>query len=82
MIKIKELREAAGHQIEVNWDMGRDFMHVDDWADAGVYVDSEDSGSITISGTDKNLLKWLVNDYGMDKKEAQSEIKKGKRVKI
>ena len=37
---------------------------------------------IHISGTDKDLLKWLIDDYGMDKKEAQNVIRKGKRIKI
>ncbi len=39
-------------------------------------------GDITVAGTDKDLLNWLVDDYGMDKKEAQQLIKKGKKVKL
>ena len=55
-----------------------------DWQDQGVYLDNWDKRKmeIEISGTEKDLLAWLVDDYGMDKKDAQKEIKKGKRIKI
>tara|TARA_Y100000385_G_scaffold47191_2_gene43833 strand:- start:7778 stop:8029 length:252 start_codon:yes stop_codon:yes gene_type:complete len=83
MKTLKQIIEAAGREITVNWDMGRDFMHEDDWAEQyNVHVTSSDSSSIDIMGTEKNLLAWLTKEYGMDKKEAQQDIKKGKRVKV
>ena len=84
MITIKELREAVGRSVTVSWDMGDPNTWAGDWQDQGIYLDdwNERKGEITISGTDKTLLNWLVGDYGLSKKDAQSEIKQGKRVKV
>ena len=78
------INEAAGHEIMLTWDMGNPLRYASDWQYQGISLDSWDKrkGHIKISGTDKDLLKWLVDDYGMDKKEAQQEIKQGKRVKV
>ena len=84
MKTFKQLREATGREITINWDMDDPGEHAADWQDQGVYLDDWDERKmeIDISGTEKDLLKWLVNDYGMDKKDAQKEIRKGKRIKI
>ena len=87
MITIKELRaiqEATAHQVIIAWDMGDPYQYAEDWQDQGIYLDdwNKKRGDITVAGTDKNLLNWLVDDYGMDKKEAQQLIKKGKKVKL
>ena len=87
MITIKELRtiqEATAHQVIIAWDMGDPNKYAGDWQDQGIYLDdwNKKRGDITIAGTDKDLLNWLVDDYGMDKKEAQQLIKKGKKVKL
>ncbi len=87
MITIKELRtiqEATAHQVIIAWDMGDPYQYAGDWQDQGIYLDdwNKKRGDITVAGTDKDLLNWLVDDYGMDKKEAQQLIKKGKKVKL
>ena len=76
------INEARGRIITLSWDMGDPNKYIGDWQDQGIYLDSIGKGEITVSGTEKDLLNWLVDDYGMDKREAQQEIKKGKRVKI
>ena len=78
----KVIYEAAGRSVTLSWDMGNPDQYAGDWQDKGIYLDNVGRGEITVSGTDKDLLNWLVDDYGMDKREAQQEIKKGKRVKI
>ena len=82
MKSLKQIIEQAGRIITLSWDMGDPNKHIGDWQDQGIYLDSIGKGEITVSGTEKDLLNWLVDDYGMDKREAQQEIKKGKRVKI
>ncbi len=83
--KIQEsLNEATAHQVIIAWDMGDPNQYAGDWQDQGIYLDdwNKKRGDITVAGTDKDLLNWLVDDYGMDKKEAQQLIKKGKKVKL
>ena len=84
MKTFKQLREATGREITIDWDMDDPGEYAADWQDQGVYLDDWDERKmeIEISGTEKDLLNWLVNDYGMDKKDAQKEIRKGKRIKI
>ena len=78
------INEAAGKSVTLSWDMGNPNKYAGDWQDQGIYLDdwNKRKGEITISGTDKDLLNWLVDDYGMDKREAQQEIKKGKRANV
>ena len=80
----ENVNEATGREITLDWDMGDPREYAADWKDVGVYLDHWDERKmeIEISGTEKDLLNWLVNDYGMDKKDAQKEIRKGKRIKI
>ena len=82
--QIRNINEATGREITVDWDFGDPEDYYADWQDQGVYLDDWDQRKmeIHISGTDKDLLKWLIDDYGMDKKEAQNVIRKGKRIKI
>ena len=82
MKTIREIREATGRSVTLSWDMGDPDQYAGDWQDQGIYLDNVGRGEITVSGTDKDLLNWLVDDYGMDKKEAQQLIKKGKKVKL
>ncbi len=78
------VKEATGREIVLDWDFGDPTDYHADWQDQGVYLDDWDERKmeIHISGTDKDLLKWLIDDYGMDKREAQNVIRKGKRIKI
>ena len=78
------INEATGREITLDWDFGDPEEYAPDWQDQGVYLDNWDKRKmeIEISGTEKDLLKWLTDDYGMDKKEAQNVIRKGKRIKI
>ena len=80
----KVIYEAAGRSVTLSWDMGNPDQYAGDWQDQGIYLDdwNKKRGDITVAGTDKDLLNWLVDDYGMDKKEAQQLIKKGKKVKL
>ena len=77
-----ELGEAY-KELELNWDMDDPSEHQDEMQAAGVHLDDWDerNSTITITGDEKDLLKWLVSDYGLDKKEAQSEVRKGKKIK-
>ena len=77
-----QLREATEIRIVVSWDMGDPREYSDEWEEQGIYLQDWDKrkSTITIEGEEKVLLSWLVNDYGMDKREAQKEVRKGKRV--
>ena len=79
-----ELREATGREITVDWDFGDPRNYAADCQDQGVYLDdwSKKDFEIDISGTEKDLLKWLIDDYGMNKREAQTVVKKGKRIRL
>ena len=79
-----ELLEATGREITLDWDMDDPREYQQDWQDQGVYLDdwNKRKMEIEVSGMEKDLLKWLVDDYGFDKKEAQNVIRKGKKVKL
>jgi len=82
--QIRELKEASGRSITIDWDFGDPREYAPDWQDQGVYLDdwNQRKMEIEVSGAEKDLLKWLTDDYGMDKKEAQNVIRKGKRIKL
>jgi hypothetical protein len=88
MKTIRELREAAPRlSITLDWDIDADGeldVYSGDWADAGVWIDKHDKRKeeLTVVGTKKDLMKWLVNEMGMNKRMAQIELKQGKRVKV
>ena len=76
--------KEANKQIQVGWDMGDPKRIAPDWQDEyGIVMVKWDKrkAAITISGDEKELLKWLTTDYGMDKKDSQDLIRKGKRVR-
>ena len=77
-----QLREATEKRIVVSWDMGDPREYSNEWEEQGIYLQDWDKrkSTITIEGEEKVLLSWLVNDYGMDKREAQKEVRKGNRV--
>jgi len=83
-IKESIVNEATGKEITLDWDMDDPREYQDDWQDQGVYLDdwNKRKMEIEVSGAEKDLLKWLIDDYGMDKKEAQNVIRKGKKVKL
>ena len=78
------ISEATGREIVLDWDMDDPREYAADWQDQGVYLDdwNKRKMEIEVSGAEKDLLKWLVNDYGLDKKDAQNVIRKGKKVKL
>jgi len=78
------VNEATGRAITLDWDMDDPREYQQDWQDQGVYLDAWIKGKmeIEISGTEKDLLKWMVDDYGMTKPEAQKIIRKGIKVRI
>lgn len=76
--------KEANKQIQVGWDMGDPKRIAPDWQDEfGIVMVKWDKrkAAITVSGDEKELLKWLTTDYGMDKKDSQDLIRKGKRVR-
>ena len=83
-IKESTVSEATGREITLDWDMDDPGEYAADWQDQGVYLDdwNKRKMEIEVSGMEKDLLKWLVDDYGFDKKEAQNVIRKGKKVKL
>ena len=88
MKTIKELREAAGRKITVNWepnnvDHGKINQDKDaDFAAMGIEINDYDKKSITVSGTEKDLMKWLQTIHGMNKRGANMAMQKGKKVKV
>ena len=81
----KVMYEATGKEITVAWDMDDPYAYAGDWSEEySIYLSDWDErkGVITVSGTEKDLMKWLTSEAGMDKRQAQSEIKSGKRVKV
>jgi len=81
----KVIYEAVGREITVAWDMDDPFAYAGDWSDEyNIYLSDWDERKdvITVSGTEKDLMNWLMDAAGMDKRQAQSEIKSGKRIKI
>ena len=81
----KTISEAAGKEITVAWDQDDPFAYAGDWSDEyDIYLSDWDEKKdvITVSGTEKDLMNWLTSEAGMDKKQAQSEIKSGKRIKV
>ena len=76
------INEARGRIITLSWDMGDPNKYIGDWQDLGIYLDSIGKGEITVSGTEKDLYNWLVNEYGLPKKDAHLEIMRGKKVKL
>ena len=81
----KTISEAAGKEITVAWDQDDPFAYAGDWSDEyDIYLSDWDEKKdvITVSGTEKDLMNWLMDAAGMDKRQAQSEIKSGKRIKV
>ena len=81
----KVMYEATGKEITVAWDMDDPYAYAGDWSEEySIYLSDWDErkGVITVSGTEKDLMKWLTSEAGMDKRQAQSEIKSGKRVQV
>ena len=84
--KSESVVTEANKEVSVGWDMGDPKRGglADDWQDEyGIVLSKWDKrkASITIGGDEKQLLKWLTSDYGMDKRDAQTLIRKGKRIK-
>ena len=84
--KSESVVTEANKEVTVGWDMGDPKRGglADDWQDEyGIVLSKWDKrkASITIGGDEKQLLKWLTSDYGMDKRDAQTLIRKGKRIK-
>ena len=48
MKQFKELREAIGREITINWDMDDPGEHAADWQDQGVYLDDWDERKMEI----------------------------------
>lgn len=82
----EEVVSEANKQVSVGWDMGDPNRGglADDWQDEyGIVMSKWDKrkAEITIGGDEKELIKWLTTDYGMDKREAQTLVRKGKRIR-
>jgi len=85
MKTLKEIRsiQEAMKEITIPWDFGDPKKFQRDMEGKRVYLTkwNKQKSEIVIDGDEKDLIDWLVYEYGMDKKEAQTVIKKGKRTK-
>ena len=73
-----KLNEARLFKATLDFDMGDPRDHEVDWEDDGVYIDSWDKREmelVVVSKDKRGLQKWLVDVYGLDKKEAQRVVK-------
>ena len=73
-----EIKEARLFKATLDFDMGDPRDHEVDWEDDGVYIDSWDKREmelVVVSKDKRGLQKWLVDVYGLDKKEAQRVVK-------
>ena len=79
----RAITEGKNLEIVIDWDFGdpRDFAA--EWQDQGVYLQdwSKKDFEITLHGEDKALESWLINDYGMDKREVKLVLRKGKKIR-
>ena len=79
----RPITEGKNLEIVIDWDFGdpRDFAA--EWQDQGVYLQdwSKKDFEITLHGEDKALESWLINDYGMDKREVKLVLRKGKKIR-
>ena len=80
---VEHINEAKFKEIEVNWDMDDPREYQGDFQDVGVYLQKWDkkNATIIVQGDEKDLMNWLMGDFGMDKREAQQTVRKGKKVK-
>ena len=78
---VEHINEAT-KEIEVNWDMDDPREYQGDFQDVGVYLQSwnRKKAFIVVQGDEKDLMDWLMSDFGMDKREAQQTVRKGKKV--
>ena len=62
----------------LDFDMGDPREYSDEWEDDGVYIDTWDKrqSELVVQSKDKRgLIQWLVDVYGLDKREAQKAVK-------
>ena len=62
----------------LDFDMGDPREYSDEWEDDGVFIDTWDKREmelVVMSKDKRGLIQWLVDVYGLDKKEAQRVLK-------
>ena len=62
----------------LDFDMGDPREYSDEWEDDGVFIDTWDKREmelVVMSKDKRGLIQWLVDVYGLDKKEAQRVVK-------
>ena len=83
MKNFKELRESQTileriFKATLDVDMGDPRDHEVDWEDDGVYIDSWDKREmelVVMSKDKRGLEKWLVDVYGLSKRDVKGMVK-------
>jgi hypothetical protein len=83
MKTFNELRETTFlaeriFKATLDFDMGDPREYSDEWEDDGVFIDTWDKREmelVVMSKDKRGLIQWLVDVYGLDKKEAQRVVK-------
>ena len=79
----KELRESQTileriFKATLDFDMGDPREYSDEWEDDGVYIDTWDKREnelVVMSKDKRGLEKWLVDVYGLSKREIKGIVK-------
>lgn len=83
MKTFKEIRESQtilerNFKVALDFDMGDPRDHADDWESDGVYIDTWDKREmelVVMSKDKRGLEKWLVDVYGLSKKDVRGIVK-------
>ena len=83
MKSFRELRESQmiserNYKATLDFDMGDPREYADEWEDNGVYIDTWDKREnelVVMSKDKRGLEKWLVDVYGLSKREIRGMVK-------
>ena len=83
MKTFKEIRESQtilerNFKVALDFDMGDRRDHADGWESDGVYIDTWDKREmelVVMSKDKRGLEKWLVDVYGLSKKDVRGMVK-------
>jgi len=83
MKTFEEIRESQtilerNFKVALDFDMGDPREYADDWESDGVYIDTWDKREnelVVMSRDKRGLEKWLVDVYGLSKKEVRGMVK-------
>ena len=83
MKSFKEIRESQtilerNFKVALDFDMGDPREYADEWEDDRVYIDTWDKREnelVVMSNDKRGLEKWLVDVYGLSKKDVRGMVK-------